>query len=160
MSSDSPIAFFLTISTYGTWLPGDARGWVERKRGWQLPDPVRVLESQARMTEDACILSLEQRTVVEAQLEENCQHRGWEMHAKNCRSNHMHIVVGADNVSPKKLRIDLKAWCTRRLKEGDPSRDNWWTERGSIRWVWDEESLDAVIQYVNEAQNRKHLDSL
>ena len=29
MRSDDPIAFMFTWSTYGTWLPGDERGWVE-----------------------------------------------------------------------------------------------------------------------------------
>jgi hypothetical protein len=49
---DDPLGFFLTWVTYGTWLPGDARGWVEYRHGWQLPDPVRELEAAARMTED------------------------------------------------------------------------------------------------------------
>jgi hypothetical protein len=31
-----PLAYFLAWSTYGTWLPGDERGWVEYARGWQL----------------------------------------------------------------------------------------------------------------------------
>jgi hypothetical protein len=34
-----PLAYFLTWVTYGTWLPGDDRGWVEYRHGWQLPDP-------------------------------------------------------------------------------------------------------------------------
>jgi hypothetical protein len=54
-----PLAYFLTWPTYGTWLPGDERGWVEYRRGWQLPDPARKLEAEARMTaviriESAC----------------------------------------------------------------------------------------------------------
>jgi hypothetical protein len=49
-----PLAYFFTWSTYGTWLPGDERGWVEYRHGWQLPDVVRKLEAEARMTEDAC----------------------------------------------------------------------------------------------------------
>jgi hypothetical protein len=57
---DDPIAYFLTWVTYGTWLPGDGRGWVEYRHGWQLPDPVREREAVARMTEDACRLSVEQ----------------------------------------------------------------------------------------------------
>ena len=24
-----PLAYFLTWTTYGTWLPGDERGWIE-----------------------------------------------------------------------------------------------------------------------------------
>ncbi len=30
---DDPIGYFLTWVTYGTWLPGDARGWVEYRHG-------------------------------------------------------------------------------------------------------------------------------
>jgi hypothetical protein len=51
-----PLSFFISWSTYGTWLPGDQRGWVEYRRGWQLPSPIRELEALAAMTEDACIL--------------------------------------------------------------------------------------------------------
>ena len=78
---DDPIAYFLTIATYGTWLPGDARGWVEYRHGWQLPDPVLQLESQARMTEDACLLTAKERVIVERQVAETCQHRGCTLHA-------------------------------------------------------------------------------
>ena len=55
-----PLAYFLTWPTYGTWLPGDERGWVEYRHGWQLPDPARKREAQARLTEDACLLDQDQ----------------------------------------------------------------------------------------------------
>jgi REP element-mobilizing transposase RayT len=111
-----PLAYFLTWSTYGAWLPGDARGWIEYRHGWKLPDPIRELEAAARMTEDACRLTPEQRAIVEAQVAETCRFRGWELFAVNCRSNHIHVVVAADR-HPKIVRNHLKAWCTRRLKE-------------------------------------------
>jgi REP element-mobilizing transposase RayT len=143
----------LTWDTYGTWLPGDTRGWVEYHKGWQLPDPVREAEAAARMTEDACRLTPEQRAAVEEQIAETCRHRGWHLHAVHCRSNHVHVVVSAPGVAPKKVRKDLKAWATRCLKEQfDPYRENWWAERGSIRYVYDEAGLDEVIDYVLERQ--------
>jgi hypothetical protein len=55
------LVYFLTWPTYGTWLPGDERGWVEYRHGWQLPDSIRKLEAEARMTEDACTLDTEER---------------------------------------------------------------------------------------------------
>ena len=153
---DDPIGFFLTWNTYGTWLPGDARGWVEYQRGWQMPDPIRELEAAARMTEDACLLNLEQRVAVEKQIAATCRFRHWHLHALNCRTNHVHSVVSAPNTKPKKIRIDLKAWATRCLKEKfDPNRENWWAERGSIRRLYDEDSLEATIRYVRDAQDRK-----
>ena len=55
-----PLTYFLTWPTYGTWLPGDERGWVEYRHGWQLPDPARKRKAQARLTEDACLLDQDQ----------------------------------------------------------------------------------------------------
>lgn len=150
---DDPIAYFLTWVTYGTWLPGDARGWVKYRGGWQLSDPIRELEAKSRMTEDACKLTAEQRRAVEVQIGETCAHRGWTLHAVNCRSNHAHAVVAADVNDPEKIRIDFKAWATRALKKFDSTRENWWTERGSIRYINNEDDFEAAILYVRDGQD-------
>ena len=150
----NPVGYFLTWVTYGTWLPGDARGWVEYRHGWQLPDPIREREAKALMTEDACILTREQRGAVEAQIAETCAHRGWRLHAVNCRSNHVHAVVSASVKDPKKIRIDLKAWATRTLKKNfDRTRENWWAERGSIRYLNTDDELEGATVYVRDGQD-------
>jgi REP element-mobilizing transposase RayT len=153
-----PLAYFITWATYGTWLPGDERGWIEYRRGWQLPDPARKLEAESFLTEDACRLNASQREVVNGQVAETCAHRKWFLHAVNCRSNHMHVVLTAPQ-APKVVRAQLKAWCTRRLKEhalgrGNAAcnRENWWAERGSQRFINDEDSLEAAILYVSDGQ--------
>ncbi len=151
-----PIGYFLTWVSYGTWLPGDARGWVEYRHGWKLPNSVREREAAAKMTEDAFRLSQRQRLAVELQIAETCQHRGWHLYTANCRSNHIHVVVSAGDTRPKKIRADLKAWATRCLKEKcRVSRDNCWAERGSIRFIYDEDSLEAAVTYVRDGQDRK-----
>ena len=158
-----PIAYFLTWATYGTWLPGDERGWIEFRRGWHLPDPARKLEAEASMTEDACLLNADQRQVVEATIAEHCRIRNWVLHAVNCRSNHLHVVVTAPGYHPDVVREQFKAWCTRRLKEhahtnptrqrGSQVRDQWWAERGSKRYINDPDSLEAAIFYVRDGQD-------
>jgi REP element-mobilizing transposase RayT len=149
-----PIGYFLTWVSYGTWLPGDARGWVKYQSGWQVPDPARELEAKARMTEDACVLSMTQRRAVEAQIAETCAYRGWTLHVVNCRSNHVHVVVTAEVTDPDKIRIDLKAWATRALnKMYDNGRENWWAERGSIRYLNNAEDLEAATLYVRDGQD-------
>jgi hypothetical protein len=75
-------------------------------------------------------------------------------------------VVTADR-NPDEVRDQFKAWCTRKLKELEkvrrsragelPSlprrvREKWWAERGSRRYIGDEDSLEAVIRYVLEGQ--------
>jgi REP element-mobilizing transposase RayT len=107
------------------------------------------------MSQNAVRLTPEQRTAVERQIDETCRYRGWQLHAVNCRSNHVHAVVTAANTAPKKIRSDLKDYATRCLKSDDPTRDNWWAERGSIRWIYEQESLEAAVTYVIDAQDKK-----
>lgn len=153
------LAYFLTWPTYGTWLPGDERGWVEYRRGWKPPDAERKRLAEALMTETACILDQQQRKLVEQTVAEHCRIRGWKLYAVNCRTNHLHVVVAADR-DPNEVRRQLKAWCTRRLKELQRQRapetrvrENWWAERGSRRYINDEDSLEAAVIYVVEGQD-------
>ena len=151
-----PLGYFLTWTAYGTWLPGDERGWVKWHKGFQLPDVRIKAASQALMKEDACYLDAQQQAVVEQTIEDHCRIRGWHLHAVNCRTNHVHVVVSAGR-PPKTIRNELKAWCTRKLNElqaqrSAPPREEWWTERGSIRRLDDEDSLEAAIRYVLEGQ--------
>src|SRR5579863_4990586 len=115
------------------------------------------------MTENACILDPEQRRLVEETIADHCQKRNWQLHAVNCRTNHVHVVVSAI-CHPKKIRSQFKAWCTRRLKEMDekrtgdrpgfPVRENWWAERGSGRYINNDCGLEAAIIYVIEGQDK------
>ena len=115
------------------------------------------------MTEDGCVLDEEQRKLVEETIVNHCRIRGWELHAVNCRTNHCHVVVSA-NRDPDEVREQFKAWGTRKLKELEQARQkksvtalktirkNWWTERGSVRYIGDEASLEAAIRYVLDGQ--------
>jgi REP element-mobilizing transposase RayT len=154
-----PIAYLITCATYGTWLPGDERGWVGFSHGWQLPDPVLKLEATARMTEAACRLTPDEPTAVHEQIAETCRIRGWVLHAVNCRTNHVHVVVTA-RADPKTVREQLKAWCTRKLKKlrkiKNPNdvREKWWAERGSQRFIHNDAGLAAAVVYVRDGQDR------
>ena len=162
-----PLAYFLTWPTYGTWLPGDERGWVEYRRGFQLPDAARKRAATARMAEEACLLNGDERKLVEATIAQHCRIRNWALHAVNCRSNHVHVVVTA-SMHPDVVRDQLKAWCSRRLAEHQQQmnstasqhnpavRQRWWAQRGSKRYINDADSLEAAILYVRDVQDAPH----
>jgi hypothetical protein len=151
------IAYFSTWTTYGTWLPGDDRGWFDGGRGWREPDERRAFASALMMTADALTFSPAQRRLVEAVVAEHSSFRGWELHAVNCRTNHVHVVVSAGGCPLALPRTQYKAWSTRKLKEqakanGGRPRVNWWTERGWDVYIDDDEELAAVVAYVLEGQ--------
>jgi hypothetical protein len=151
------IAFFSTWTTYGTWLPGDPRGWYQRGRGLREPDARRRFEAALLMAEEALTLDAEQRRLVEKTIADHCAIRRWVLHSVNCRSNHVHVAVTAPDRKIELPREQFKAWCTRRLKELEQGRtsvvrENWWTERGWDEYIDDEDALMNVNLYVLDGQ--------
>ncbi len=105
------------------------------------------------MKHKAVLLSPQARTVVEKTIEAHCEHRKWTLHSRNVRSNHVHVIVSSDR-TPARTMDELKAWCTRRLRESRlmTADAEVWTEGGSKRLLWDERSLREAIEYVADGQ--------
>jgi REP element-mobilizing transposase RayT len=155
-----PLAYFLTWTTYGSWLPGDERGWVAKPGEFRAPDANRRQAAQRLMSEAALTLDPQQRRVVEDTIARHCRIRGWHLHVVNCRTQHVHVVVTAPKRDPKDVMDQFKAWCTRHLKElersrrpaGRALRRSWWTQGGSKRRLNDEKSLEEAVRYALEEQ--------
>lgn len=153
------LAYHITWTTYGSWLPGDERGWVQSgQAGIQAPDATLTEATRQRLAEAVVALSAAQREIVEATIREHCTLRGWTLHAVNPRSNHVHVIVTAE-ATPETVMSQLKAWCARRLSDHAGlidrrrnGRRRWWTEHGSTKYINDEAYLLNAIRYVNERQ--------
>ena len=155
-NADEPLAYMLTWTTYGTWLPGDERGWNRRgKPEIQPPSALFVEMARSRMKEPAFHLLPAHRRIVEETIRNHCEIRGWRLHAINVRTNHVHAVLTAPGYHPATAREQLKSWCTRKLKHAGVRRNRCWTEGGSCRWINQEDDLETAITYVVEAQDRK-----
>src|SRR5215218_8467152 len=155
------VAYFSTWTTYGSWLQGDSRGWYRRGDGFRAPDPTLELHTQVGLVEPAVVLDSDQRRLVEQTIADHCAIRGWLLHAVNCRSNHVHVVVTAPGRPIELPREQFKYWCTRRLKGREQSsRANWWTERGWDEYIDDDDSLANVVAYVHDGQGLREVPSL
>jgi REP element-mobilizing transposase RayT len=160
-ASEKVLAYHIVWTTYGTWLPGDWRGWVTKGVwGIQTRDPKLEQTSRERMAETTVVLTPEQRALVEKTIVNHCQLRGWTLHAVNARTNHIHVVITADR-DPNDVRDQFKAWCSRTLSDNagltksvakKAGRRHWFTERGDNEAIRDEEYLRNAIRYVLEGQ--------
>ena len=155
-----PIAYLITFHTYGTWLHGDSRGSVDRNHnvyGTNLVRPNDQLHTaeQENLTDGLLAFDAEQRSVVEAAVEEVVQYRGWMLHATSVRTNHVHVVVYADS-EPERVMNTFKSWATRRLREARliGSKQKVWTRHGSTLYLWKQDDLLRGCQYVAEHQGR------
>jgi REP element-mobilizing transposase RayT len=155
-----PIAFFLTWTTYGSWLPGDDRGWTDSRGHLRVAEPARTLQASRLLAECPLALGAHQQSMVEDVIAAHCKFRGWTLHAVSCRPQHVHVVVTAVGVSPEDVLTQFKVWATRRLKAASAddripsSRRRWWSECGSKRWIYDVEGMGAVVTYVTECQDK------
>jgi hypothetical protein len=155
-----PIAFFLTWTTYGSWLPGDDRGWADSLGHLRAAEPTRTLQASRLLAERPLALGVHQQSVVADVIAAHCKIRGWTLHAISCRSQHVHVVVTAAGVAPEDVMTQFKAWATRRLKAASAddriqsNRRRWWSECGSKRWIYDVAGLEAVVTYVTERQDK------
>jgi len=156
MNSDEPLAFFITWTVYGTFLQGDERGWRRRRQGEQPPQPGLAQWRRQRLKHDVIRLSPEQRETVEQEIKRHCDHRGWRLWEVNARTTHVHAVVTAIGKSGKAVRDQLKANCTRGLREHWPEFRNRqvWTEGGDWECINSDDDLETVCIYVREAQDR------
>lgn len=150
----APLAYLLTWTTYGSWLPGDSRGWVDDRRvGIHAPDQKLYEANRSRLTDYPVTLTLTERNIVEKAIRDHCDIRMWSLHALNVRSNHVHLVVTAPQ-SPEEVMVQFKAWASRKLNEsmqGGVAR-KWWTQHGSTKWINDHSYFENAVRYVNEGQ--------
>jgi alanyl-tRNA synthetase len=94
-----------------------------------------------------------QRSTVERTIREVANHRGWEIHALHVRTNHVHVVVTAQE-APERVMSDFKSYATRRLREGGLVGDDVhpWSRHGSTRYLWNERDIADACEYVDERQ--------
>ena len=146
----SPLAYFITFSTYGSRLHGDERESVivkeDAPRLIGRNDALKQYEEKA-MKYPEVTLDEPQRQVVLDTILKHCQIKQWHPYAVHVRSNHAHVIVKSSE-DPDKVMYDLKAWATRRLREAGNHFDTVWTRHGSTKYIFKYDKLKEKIHYV------------
>ena len=136
--TDTPIAFFVSFRTYGTWLHGDERGSINRfnnayRSPYIEPNADWLKYNQSILKGPPFKLNAAARKVVEAAVRSVCTYRGWPLYALNIRTNHGHTVVANIGQSSASVLNAFKAYATRDLR----SAGLWtydhspWADKGS-----------------------------
>lgn len=162
--------WFLTWTTYGSWLPGDRRGFVGRvldesgefiNRNELGTPPAfpneALLESSRNLLKSppVSLNNLQARELLE-QFQETSRIRGWLAIAIGIMRTHIHVVIGVPgDPKPETILGNFKAYGSRRLnkKWPKPASDTWWTTRGSTRKLSNHQSIEAVVNYIVRQPN-------
>ena len=111
---------------------------------------------RSRQNETPFLLDEEARHMTLRVILTVCSHRAWTAHAVHVRTTHIHAVIGGE-LAPERMLSDFKAYATRafRRDKGEIQRRRYWTDHGSTRYLWNEASLRAAIEYVLNGQGAR-----
>ena len=156
--SDQPLAYFITFTTYGTWLHGQSPGSVDGQHNqvgapFIEPNPKRRLANRQQMTQEPYLLDAARRKIVCEAIIEECRFRGWTLHALHVRSNHVHVVVTSEP-DPEFVMRACKANASKRLNQAgmENAERKRWTAHGSTRYLWNEEMVAEKVYYTLHGQ--------
>jgi len=145
------LATMFTMATYGTWLRGDNRGWVDD--GKILPaDPELEAQDRARMKHPVYIFPRERLLEIGAFIGESLTTRlDVAIHALHIGTWHAHIVVGATHHHIGDVAKCAKDATRYGLRAGRPV----WTDGYDKRFCFDKRAVFSRIRYV-ERHNESH----
>ena len=153
--NEFPLAYLITIRTFGTWFHGDERHSVDRhgKNIYGTPDIPLNEELQERMKSElkqpVIVLNQSQRKAVESAIKELCEQRKYFLRAINVRSNHAHAVVSAQ-AKPERIADAFKAFATKKLRKQNLCDKDLrvWSRGRSRRYLWKPRHVAKAIDYV------------
>jgi hypothetical protein len=154
------LAYFITFTTYGIWLPGSAKGLgsVDRDHNaygtpFVEPDADRERAAREAMVQPPYVMGAPEREVVCSAIVGLAREKGWHVWAAHVRSNHAHVVITAERDAGR-LMSDLKARASRELTRagfGGADRRRW-TRHGSTRHLFRDEEVAAAVRYTLDGQ--------
>jgi len=136
----------LTWTTYGTWLRGDARGWIDDGVVFP-PDPHLEARDRARLRFPPFVLPRRQRHQAGELVGEAVAGLSGLVYALTVGSWHVHVVVSYIHVPLPDIVKAIKD----RVRVGLGYRRAIWTAGYDKRFCFDRQSLLARVEYV-----RKH----
>ena len=153
--NDCPLAYHVTFGTYGTRLHGDPKGTVDRSMN-QYGDPIiganpdRWIRETGLLRFAPVILSPSLRQYAESSITLICQTGNWIYHIAAAGEDHIHVLLTADAVGTE-VRKWFKRWLGEKLSEKWPlpKGQSFWTEGGSVKWVWKEDYFHNIHRYIS-----------
>ncbi len=136
----------VTWTTYGSWLQGDKRGSVRKKKLLCESKGLQKANKGRRTTGVVKLKKVEREVVRKAMLEE-ADRIGEEMLALSLWSNHVHVVIGKGGRSVEKVVSRLKSAAYYALRERG-FKGRLWTRGYDKRYCFDEKALRDRIDYV------------
>jgi hypothetical protein len=143
------LATMVTTTTYGMWLPGDVRGYVDD--GVILPSNPRLhAAAQRQMANDAVILSRSEQDAAFEALCAGAKEFGYRLFAVSIEAWHAHWLLnhGDDKTATMVGRL-------KNLMRQAVGRGRIWTKGYDKRFCFDEHTVNQRRQYIERHKGNR-----
>ncbi|MEM6313017.1 MAG: hypothetical protein AAF743_02975 [Planctomycetota bacterium] len=141
----------ITTTTYGTWLPGDIRGYVDD--GTPLPHDPQVLgQAQRKLQIEPVHLSREQQDRAFAALRAACTEFNYWLVAASFESWHVHLLVQHGDDAIATVAGRLKNRMRQAVNHG-----RIWSSGYDARFCYNDRQLIARRDYINAHRGARTL---
>jgi REP element-mobilizing transposase RayT len=140
------IGYMLTWTTYGSWLPGDKRGYVDDGRTFN--GDIEILKRNKQRQKSLLVkLNAQEKDFVKQVIRDEAKKINHKIEALSFRGSHVHLVARPHSTSIEDVVEKYKGLTTRFLwQKGRKGRI--WTKGYDKRFCFTEQELDARIKYV------------
>jgi REP element-mobilizing transposase RayT len=142
------IGYMVTWTTYGSWLQGDKRGYVDNGRICQRDDTL-LQSNLKRLKNPATKLDMKHREIVRRAIINKARQINQKIHAIAVCSNHVHIVVDCANESIEKV-VSYYKNAARLALRADGFDGRIWTRGFDKRFCFNQKQLESKIKYVKK----------
>jgi hypothetical protein len=138
--------YHFTYHAYGTWLPDQPDGYVQRDKGPLPQDTKMAVAYRKRMTDDEVKFDSEHQQAIIDEVRIAVTFQSCRLHFIATESTHVHVLVSwqDDLRSFEKPRSAIRQSISRRLSRGFENRQ-WLSEGSSRRKVVNQEHYDYLI---------------
>jgi hypothetical protein len=143
---------FVTTTSYGTWLPGDLRGYV--RKGVTLPGDPRLLEmSRGLLQGNPVFFDHRERDVLFGALAEACREFGYRLSDASVEAWHLHWIVWHGEDAVEKMVGRLKTRMRQALGRG-----RIWTAGYCAELLFDTPAIEAAEAYIARHEGCRMID--
>jgi len=146
------MGFMATWTTYGSWLQGSKKGYV--KNGTILPgNPQLEKSNRALLKHDQINISKSLRIIDKNAILKEAKEIGQKVYAIAVCGNHVHIVVESISKTCGYSVGRFKKAATEELRKYGYN-DKGWTKGFDKRYCYNQQELEAKIQYVQRHEKK------
>jgi len=150
-------ATMITTTTYGTWLPGDLRGYVED--GVVLPgDPAKLERAGKLLRGSPVFLTPEEQDAAFAAACDAVREFGYELHAVSVESWHTHILVTHGAVKVAAVAGQFKTRMRQAIAEATGRTGRIWTTGYDKRFCFNDADIAARHDYIRRHAGYRPID--